>query len=330
MKPFDRIRAGLLIALPVLILWPVSGQTTSIPSPEDLLNTNLQRGRPIQALYQIEALATQNGWTADWANRAGNLWAALGNPNRAVTYWEMATRLSPPDITLTRTLAQAYLDMQRWSEATIALNQVLEIAPEDQWAHYHLGILQVAFAQESAAEHLEIARQNPIYQTTVDALLSIQTSIPAERAVQVGIVLIDHDLWGIAEMVFQYAADIADPFPTALAYVGLARDYQGKSGREQIEQALALAPQSGQVLYLYGLHLRLMNDESSLQAFQQAVELDPLNPAYAAELGAAYQQIGNLGLAEYWFREAVTFSGNDARFHALLDQFYSQIPTIGN
>lgn len=330
MKYFAKTRAGLLIVLPVLILSPFYTALTT-DALDDLLTTNLQKARPIQALYHLEVLASEKGWTGDLAHTAGDLWAQLGDLNRATAYWETAARLNPADASVLQSLAQAQLDLQHWSEATLTLNRLLELNPDDEWAHYYLGVLQVAFTPEGAAENLEFVRHSPAYQSSVEALLAISSGDSAERAMQVGIVLIDHDLWGVAEMVFQYAALIGDPFPESLAYVGLARDYQGKSGRTQFEQALTLNPQASQVHYLYGLHLRLMNDiAGSLNAFQQAVKLDPLNPAYAAEFAVAYQQAGDFAQAEYWFKQALTLSGNDARFQELLTQFYSQIPAIGN
>lgn len=330
MKRFDKRWAGLLIVLPILILAPLY-TANSPPTSLDLLTANLQQNRPLQALYHLDTLASESGWTLDMASRAGDLWLGLGDLEQAVTYWQVAIRLNPADSALARLLAQAYLDLQRWSEATIALNQLIELVPEDDWAHYHLGILQVAFTQYRAAKHLEIARQNPIYQGVADALLSVSVEEPTERAMQIGVVLINHNLWGVAEMVFQYAAVMGDPFPEALAYAGLARDYQGKSGREQIEQALTIVPKNAQVNYLLGLHLRLVNDdEGSLASFQRAIALNPVNPAYAAELGAAYQRLGDFAQAEYWLLEAVTLSGDADQFQQLLDQFYAQMPTIGN
>lgn len=330
MKRFDRRWAGLLIVLPILILAPLYTTTIS-PTSVDLLTANLEQNRPIQSLYHLDTLASESGWTSDMASRAGDLWLELGDVEQAVAYWQVAIRLDPSDSSLVRLLAQAYLDLQRWSEATIALNQLIEIIPEDDWAHYHLGVLQIAFTQERAAKHLEIARQNPIYQIVADSLLSVSVEEPAERAMQIGVVLLNHSLWGVAEMVFQYAAVMGDPFPEALAYAGLARDYQGKSGREQIEQALAVVPENAQVNYLFGLHLRLVNDdEGSLASFQRAIALNPVNPAYAAELGAAYQRLGDFAQAEYWFLEAVTLSGDADQFQQLLDQFYAQMPAVGN
>src|SRR5262249_45727588 len=123
-------------------------------------------------------------------------------------------------------------------------------------------------------------------------------------------------------------AALAAPFPEALAYMGLAKDRQGKDGSVQVTEALTLAPQNAQVLYLSGLHLRSAFDYTdSLDAFQQAVAASPTNPAYAAELSTAFRLIGDLGSDEQWLKTAVQLSNNDPRFQALLDDFYAASPT---
>ena len=76
--------------------------------------------------------------------------------------------------------------------------------------------------------------------------------------------------------------------------------------------------------FLDGLHRRLTGDlTGSLEAFQLAAALDPANPAYAADLGAAYRLLDDLTQAEAWYQRAVTLSGGDPRFQQLLDDFHA-------
>lgn len=317
------------IALPILIIFPLywlSAQTT--PDP---LTAAQQSNRPLQALYQVEVLASQSGWTFDLARTAGDLWQDLGNTARAVDYWEAAIRLNSDDAPVQRKLAQGYLTLQRWSLAAVTLDKLVQLLPDDAWTHYQLGLLGVVSNAANAAEHLQIAARSALYQAISDDLLAITTTDTVNRAMQVGVVLADHTEWAAAERAFQYAADFQNLFPEALAYLGLARDNQGKNGRPQIEQAVTFAPQNAQVQYLYGLHLHLTgDDEASRDALERAAYLEPLNPAFAAELGLAYQRAGSFAQAEYWLQQAVTRSNGDARFQELLTQLYNQLPIFGN
>lgn len=322
-----QLRAFFLSAAIVLLA------DTPVPTTQsEQIAANIQSNRPFQALYQIEYSAAQLGWTADLARQAGDIWHSLDDVPRAAAYWELAVRLNPANGVLTRHLAQAYITLQRWSQAVVALNRVVELNG-DSWSHFQLGLLQAAFNPQMAASHLQIAARDPQFEALNNQLLPLlDTQLPdAASVMRIGVILAAHDHWDYAEHVFQYAAALVQPFPEALAYIGLARDRQDKSGAEFIIQAAAHAPDNAQVRYLEGLHLRLTGDEQgSLEALQQAAVLDPLNPAYAAELALAYQRLGSAVQAEYWFKAAVALSNNDPRFQQMLDDFYSQTPPAVN
>lgn len=299
--------------------------STPPPSTDSLLIVNLAAHRPMQALYQIEVLVAQSGWTADLAQSAGDIWESLDDLPRAVTFWEVAIRLQPTDEQLIRRLAQSYLELQQWSQAVVTLSNLLKIQ-DDNWAHFQLGIVQAVLDSASAAEHFQLAGRDSRFQPITAQLMPLLNQ-PSDisRIMQVGAVLAGAKMWPVAEYVFQYAASLSPMLPLALAYTGLARDQQAKNGRPQIEQAVALAPDNAQVRYLQGLHLHVLGDENgSLIALQQATILDPLNPAFAAELASTYDRMGDAVKAEYWYKAAVTLSNNDPRFQALLTAFYSQ------
>jgi tetratricopeptide (TPR) repeat protein len=306
--------------------------TPAPPTLEQRIVANIQADRPFQALYQIEYNAAQFGWTATLSRQAGDLWHSLGDVSRAVTHWEGAVRLDPANATLARHLAQGYIALQQWSQAVVALNRVVELN-DDNWSHFQLGLLQAAFNPQRAVAHLRLAARDPQFEALNDELSPLlNMTLPDSTIImRIGVILAAHDHWDYAEHVFQYAASLVQPFPEALAYIGLARDRQGKNGTDFIMQAVNHAPTNAQVRYLQGLHLRLTSDEQGgLEAFQQAATLDPINPAYAAELAFAYQQLGSAVQAEYWFKAAVALSNNDLRFQKLLDDFYSQPPPAVN
>jgi len=324
MKWFRLSRALVMRAFLLVMALAVIASTPP-PTIPSSLTVNLAAHRPMQALYQIDAQVAQSGWTADLARSAGDIWESLDDLPRAVSYWEIGAKLQPDDEQLTRRLAQTYLDLEHWSQAVITLSQLLKLN-DDNWAHFQLGILQSVLDSSSAAEHLQLAARDPQYQSVVSQLIPVLKE-PSDviRAMQIGVALAGAKLWPAAEYVFQYAASFSPKLPVALAYTGLARDQQGKNGRSQIEQAIALDPNNAQVRYLQGLHLHLAGDEdASLIALQQATVLDPLNPAFAAELAATYNRAGDSVKAEYWYKAAVTLSNNDPRFQALLADFYRQ------
>ena len=292
-----------IIQLPAILV----GQ----PPPPPVVLPDSRTDRPLQALYQLQVQAARGGWTSDRLRLAGDLWRSMGDLTRAVAYWEAAA----PDATVLRDRAQAYLDLQRWSDADDTLDHLLKLLPADStdrpWAQFQLGLIRAAYNPTQALDLLRAAQ--PTYGATVTNLLPLLAG--AADSTQVGIVLAKNNLWPYAELAFSQSSD-----GLALAYRGLARDMQSKDGSEQIAAAVALAPQNSQVRFLQGLHLRLAYDYAgSMRAMVQAVALDPENPALYAELGKAYQLNGDLVSAEHWLKFAVSL---DSHFQPLLDSFY--------
>ncbi len=340
MRLFSR-RAALFWVLLVFIplffvricfLFPHPGGTeiTDVTPEESSfgnISPNLRGGRPVQALYQIEVQAAQIGWTPDSLKLAGYLWRDMGDVTRALPYWEAAALSLPDDVALVRSLAQAYVDLQRWPQARDMLGRLVALAPDDHWAHYQLGLVLAAFDPHAAEAHLLEVLYDPFYAEDAEALLQVLEDNSSDRLVSlhVGITLSGLELWPYAELAFERASNLAQPFAELLAYTGLARDRQGKDGSAWMEQAVALDPQNPQVLYLLGLHLRSVDDlEGSLEALIQAVSLTPQNPAFYAELGTAYRLTGNLTQAEHWLQVAVWVSDNDPEFLRLLALFYAE------
>lgn len=301
--------------------------STPIPEPTVGATSEPAAEYPRQALYLLEVEAARDGWTAEQLRRAGDLWRQAGDLTRALPYWQAAYDQSP-SLPVARALAETYLSLARWSDAAGALESLLDLAPNDAWAHYHLGLVRAPFDPTDAAERLQGASNAPDYETPVARLTDVLTANPADplMPMRVGLVLVDLELWPYAELAFTQAATVAAPFPLALAYVALARDRQGKDGAPWIEQAVSLAPDDPQIRYLQALHRRTVGDlVGSLDSMAQAVALDPENPALLAELGATYQLLGDLSQADYWLGEAVALSNGDPRFQTLFDQFRADL-----
>jgi tetratricopeptide (TPR) repeat protein len=277
-------------------------------------------------LYQVEALAAWKGWTPALQRQAGDLWQQIGDLSAAATYWEAALIAQSDDVNLLRQLAEAYLQLQRWPETSETLRRLTELTPDDRWAHYHLGLILAGFDSDAAVIHLTSAADSPDYAAVVIDLLNVLAASSDDPLLpmRVGIVLGDHELWAYAELAFTYAVASAPAPAEALAYVGLSRQQQGKDGTSWINQAATLEPNNPQVLLFQALNLRGKGAyQQSLDVLLHAVRVDPENPALHAELGTAYQLLGDISQAEYWLRIAVDMSAGAPEFQDLLTQFYA-------
>lgn len=327
-------RAVPLLALLVLILGVLTFEAQPLSSPlsaptqqQDLIAANRQQSRVMQALYLVEAQAAVSGWTPMLARTAGDLWRQAGDMVNAAAYWEIAARTQPPDTALLRQLAQTYLDLQRWALAADTLERLVSAGHGQTWAHYQLGMLRAAFDPQTAISHLESAATEVAFNALANALLRVLMGNADDPLIsaRVGQVFVEYRLWAYAELAFAHAAIIGQPFAEALAYTGFVRERQGKDGSAWIEQALSLASDNAQVRYLQGLHLRARGDMvESVAALVEAVALQPANPLYCAELGRAYQLIGDVTNAALWLQQAVILSGSAPEFQQLLGLFYAQ------
>ena len=276
-------------------------------------------GRPVQALYRIQAIATQAGWTPDMLRLAGDLWREAGDFARALAYWQSAAE-EQADERLLRDIAEMALELGDWTSANDALQQLRASLPNDPWVNLQLALLRAVVNPSAAIEYLGVAETEPAYAALANDLIAVlpQSADDSVNGLAVGQVLAEHELLLFAETAFMQAAT-EQALPEAMAYAGFVRDRQGKDGSAWVEQALRLAPNNPTVRLLQGLHLRqLGEDEGSLNALIGAVALDPENPVMYAELGTAYQLVGDLPQARRWLEQAVALS-DDPRFQQLLD-----------
>lgn len=299
---------------------------TLIPDPHGLMQQHRVRGELSTALFYVEQIARDTGWTPDLHRMAGDLWRDMGSIPRALPHYAAAAENSG-DAVLLAQLAGHYITTDSATEALDILRRVLAINPEDRWANFQAAVLLAASNPNEAEIYLlkaiyddtdngEIARQllPIIQQHRNDPLIGLR----------VGAVLAQARRWQAAEWAFEYVAAAYYPLPEATAYTGLMRDLQGKDGAPWLAQALALAPENVTVRLIDGIHRRFMGDYAgSEQSLLVALALDPQNPIVHVELGLTNQEEGKLHEASYWLQSAVQISGDDPALQALLADFYA-------
>src|SRR5262249_6192118 len=78
------------------------------------------------------------------------------------------------------------------------------------------------------------------------------------------------------------------------------------------------------VLYAMALHWRLKGDpDQAMTSLQEAMILDPRNPAIAAEIGTARRMQGRISEAASWFTLAANLAPTSVEFQTLLATFYA-------
>ncbi len=292
------------------------------PTPSDLSLQNRLQGRYTQALFQLNAEGAASGWTAEMHVQAGDLYFSMGNWVDALAQWE-ATQ--PSDPARLRQMAELYLSLEQWRNATRTLETLLAQNPQDTWVSYQLGMLLAPFNPQRSLALLQNTDSDDA--TITEPLMQTLTDYGDDPLVSmyVGITLANLDVWLQAEGAFQQAALVAYPYPEALAYTAIARENQGKDGLAWMTEALNTGDGHAQVHYLNGLFLRGRHEpNASIEAFVRAMSLDPSNPAIAAELATAYQLDFQNERAAFWMQNALIFSNNAPEYVRIAADFYAE------
>lgn len=314
--PFLLICAALVGCAPS----PISSQLL-----REQIDENWRLGRPVQALYGVEALAHRDGWSDDLAFVAGSLRADLGDLDGALAAW---SRIDSPDALRLREIARAQIQGERWTDARETLRLLLTVAPQDSWAALQYGILNSVADLAIARAALDVAALEPVYRDQANTLLALLESEGGAdttlRLMRLGLAFVEQQEWAYAELSFGQASALGDPYPEALAALGFARVAQGKEGGGEVLRAVALAPNDPRVRYFQGITARAQGDlPEALDALGRAVALDPQNPALYVELGQAYRAARDLEQAERWLLLAVSVAGDDTRYREVLALFYA-------
>ncbi len=332
------VAAGLLLIAGglagLMLVTPAQSTTPALPTladPNSFSNNRMlsyrSRGALSAALYEVEAAALVNGWSAMLHRQAADLWRDMGQPDRALAHHEAELRLADtPSPELVRRLAATHLQRGNWSQAWQHIEQLLALAPSDAWGVFHAGALLAATDPVQASDYLERAFLQPAYSEPAGALLQALSDAEAGALMsrRVGAVLADQNLWALSEHAFRYAAMADYPAPEAMAYTALMRAEQGKRGSDWLQAALELAPNDADVRYVEGVYWRVQNDlAKSRIALELAISIDPDNPFLLAELGLTEQLQGNLSRAESLLQEALRLSGNDDTLQIALRNFYN-------
>ncbi len=314
--------AALVILLPLVISGP---EPERISGYDADMTTQVVDGRPVQELYRLHYLGSQaNGWTREQYQVAARFAARIGRPERSLNYQQAAFAQSPENAALAIELAERYLEQQDWARAVQQLQRAAVLRPDDGWVKTQLGLILAPQDAGQALQYLRTASSWVGYDETVARLLPLleMGGHDVGSTVQIGLIYGQAGLWAYAEHAFGIAAAM-EPLAEYTAYIGLAREMQGKSGRQWIDQAVRQAPDNALVQYIQGIFQRAQRDyQASVTSFTTALVLDPLNPAYYAEIGQTYREIGDVVNADYWLRQAVTVSNQDPQFEAILTQFY--------
>jgi tetratricopeptide (TPR) repeat protein len=262
---------------------------------------------------------SQAGWLM-----LGNTYQDSGDLPSALDAWSHALPLAEAY----RHLAQVQRQMGNFQAARVSLQADLQANPQDAEAHYALGLLEMAAAPQDALPQLmQAVQDDPALDKTVQSLRSVLNTAllsddPAYRLVLSGRALGAVGGWDLAAEAFRNAITARPDYAEAWAWLGEAEQQQGQTGKNELEKALALNPDSAMTQSLYGLYLqRQKQPKQALEAFLKAAALEPEEPAWQMALGSAYEQTGDLVVALEHYQRAADLAPEAANVWQALAAF---------
>ena len=282
--------------------------------------TALKENRLDDALADLSAAERERPRDARIRNFRGILLVRLGRNTEAASEYQEATRLDP-------LLEDAYrnLGFLRWTEhqpgpARKALEIALKLSPDDSFAHYYLGRVELDAARyDTAFSELELSRQqlpdDPAFLMqaatgyialgrTENARRSLakllESSLSESQSIQVASLLLSvHENDSAISLIKKLNRDSAiniiknsnrsdskvrahwAEFDLALAYL-LAGNYEQAAVQAHVyTDAVALAQTEPRAWSLMGIaYAHLKQSDRSVNAFQQAANLAPDEEEY--------------------------------------------------
>lgn len=288
----------------------------------------LEARLPASALAHLQSAEALLPSDPSWRCQEGLALAMLEDRRGAVDLWgeEAETCFSQPEIV--RSWAEIALATGDREETLDALARLTILEPANPEAYLRYGLALATQDPETAVDTLRIADElsaggSPIARQVIDAIQdALREDDPAYALAAAGQALGEVGEWRLAAWAFLEALLLNPQYTAARAYFGLALDQSGGDGLLELERAVAASPGDPLPHFFLGLHWRAQGDPAAaVDSLMTAAELDPANPSIAAELGGAFEDLGEMTAALAALRHAAELAPREAGFWRLLAQF---------
>lgn len=272
--------------------------------------TALQAGDPRTANRYFRQAQTAGRLTLDGAIAYGDTYWEIGQKRRALAVWESVAAQIGDNVAVFERLYQAYREQEDYSRAVDALRQIARLDPQNAAVQYDLGVLLAAQEPQAALAHLlQAVELDASLAETVSALedklvISVNGADAAYVFLNAGRALGFVGEWNLAVEAFERAVQENSAYAEAWAFLGEAQAQTGADGRDALETAFGLNPESLTVNTLFALYWkRAQQYDRALVYAEVALGLDPENPALNAEIASVYDGLGDVNAAlEYYYR----------------------------
>jgi tetratricopeptide (TPR) repeat protein len=237
-----------------------------------------------------------------------------GKKTSAMQMLETVPVAEGDDPRLISTIAQSYIEPERYADALVIIKMLLTRDPQHDGLNYLAGL-----AYDGLQKPEEVTR----YFKKVRS----DSRFFANAVMHVGFIIKENDLPGAVV----YLTDAINKAPENtdlwlfLATI-LEDDHQYAAAMESIEAGLAISPKGTDLLFRLGvLQDKSSQKDNSINTMQQVIELDPKHVNALNYLGYTYAEMGqNLDEAEQLINRALTLKPDDGYITDSLGWVYYQ------
>ncbi len=245
--------------------------------------------------------------------------------------WQRLIIDCPESISEIEQLALERLSSNNLGEAlpifeALAKTTSLNTATEEAYAYAKAALAPV---DSLPLLHTLAQRADQTPQLAIDLILAIESSAnepsPTYPLAQVGQIFARHGRWKLAISSLERLLELDPDIHEARAYLGLSKNQTGQNGLDDLLAAADALPDQSLPQIFLALHwLNAGEEEQARDALTIAAQLDPLNPAIAAQLGEVYIGLGDLVAASAAYRQAADLDPKNPAFWLLLARFSNQ------
>lgn len=270
----------------------------------------------------------------------GDLISDTGDYLLAIQYWDAIGKGIPESEEALVRMAKAYRQMGALEEAINHWQDAVRLNPENDEAHFNLGLLLMTTEpQKALPELMQAARLNQELDAKVQVLRAALTPALMNNNIPYQLVVSGQSLasigeWDLAQDAFMKAVGLANDYAEAWAWLGEAYQHTGKDGLPALQKALKMDENSAFILALNGLYYRRQNQiDLAWSAYSKAARLEPANPAWQLAMGDLSAQKGDLLQAREYYNKAVELAPQNPEVWRGLAVFYIQydieVSTLG-
>lgn len=295
---------------------------------EQVALAEVRSGNEAAAVSIYASLSRQGSLSPSGWEIYGAIYSAGGQTQEGLNVWLAGLGAYPSHTRFYSLISAAYGQLGQYSAQRVWLEKWISTGRAQASDHFELGLLLITSADGNARLQLaQAASMDAAFKPAVQTLnasldLAMREPDASRRLVTLGRGLGLVGQWPLASEAFEQAVQADGNNSEAWAWLGEARQQQGRDGKPELDKALSLAPDDTLVHGLRGLYWKRQGRfAEAVGEYRQAADLEPKNAEWQAALGDAYTSAGDLVSALAAYRQAASLAPQNATYWRLLALF---------